>query len=67
METPYMFKQIIMFLSTQSLMQGEPQKKACQPSHEKSSSGESLNLFWQSIPSPPASAVQKFLSLSLRH
>lgn len=35
METSYMFKQIIMFLSTQTLMQGKLQKKACQPSRDK--------------------------------
>lgn len=35
MESFHMFKQIIMFLSAQTLMQGEPQKKACQPNHDK--------------------------------
>lgn len=35
MESFHMFKQVIMFFSTQTLMQGEPQKKACQPNHHK--------------------------------
>lgn len=64
METSYVFKQIIMFLSMQTLMQGEPQKKHASPVMTKSSSWENFSFFWQSIPSFPASAILKFLSLN---